>query len=105
MKTIITSKGNSLDSSFDLRYGRAHYFCVYDESTKESKFIENVNAQDQGGAGTKVAEKTIELEVSKVISGDFGPKAKSILEKFEVQMVIVDDSNLTIQDIINKLNM
>ncbi len=46
------------------------------------------------GAGGKVVETAIELGVTKVISGDFGPKAKDLLEKFNIQMVIL----LTNQD-------
>jgi len=104
MKTIITSKGNSLDAGFDLRYGRTQFFCVYDEVTKSVEFLKNEFAEAQGGAGTKVAEKTIDLGVEKVISGDFGPKAKEVLEKFKVQMVIIEDEGYSIQDIIDRLN-
>jgi predicted Fe-Mo cluster-binding NifX family protein len=103
-KTIITSSGNSLKSLFDKRFGRAAWFCVYDETSGESVFYENNNVHVGHGAGIKTAEKTIDLGVGKVISGDFGPKAKELLEKFDVQMVIVQDDALTIQDIIEKLN-
>ncbi len=104
MVTVITSTGNSADSQFDLRFGRAAYFCVLNEETKEVKFIDNVNKDVQGGAGTKTVETMVELGVEKVISGDFGPKAKEILEKFKIQMVIIQDDNITVQNIINKLS-
>ena len=59
--------------------------------------------QAQGGAGTKAAEKMVELKVGKVISGHFGPKAKDLLDKFNIQMVMINDENNSIQDIINKI--
>jgi len=104
MKTVITSTGNQLSSSFDLRFGRAVWFCLFDEESKEISFVENENINAKGGAGTKTVEKIVELGVAKVISGDFGPKAKELLEKFKVQMVVLQDGNNTIQDIIDKMN-
>lgn len=100
---LITSTGNHLNSKLDLRFGRAAWFCIYNAETKETEFIENENVNAQGGAGTKTAEKVAELGVNKVISGDFGPKAKSLLERFKIQMIILDEGNSTIQDILNKL--
>lgn len=104
MKTIITSTGNELSSKFDLRFGRAKYFCLYDENTRETKFHKNEQVNAQSGAGTKAAEKMVELGVKKVISGDFGPNAKNLLNKFQIQMVVIQDDNNTVQDIINSLN-
>ena len=104
MKTLITSKGNSTDSLFDLRFGRGKYFCIFDSETGKTDFIENLNTNAQGGAGTKTSEKVIELGVKKVISGDFGPKAKDLLMKFGIQMVIISDSNKTIMEIIRTLS-
>jgi len=101
MKTVITSKGKQLDSKFDLRFGRGAYFCVYDTETGKTEFIENEYANAQGGAGTKTAEKMVELGINKIISGDFGPKAKSLLNEFKIQMVIFQDDEKTIQEIID----
>ncbi len=103
MKTVITSSEKSVAAQFDKRFGRAAWFCIYDEATQETSFFENENVSASNGAGTKVAEKMVELGVEKVISGDFGPKAKEMLDKFNIQMVIIQDDNLTIGDIIKKL--
>ncbi len=102
MKKVITSTGNSLQSLFDLRFGRAAWFCVYDEETKTTTFIENELKDAQGGAGTKASEKMIELGVQMVVSGDFGPKAKDLLDKFKIQMVIMPDDGSSIENIIKK---
>ena len=104
MKTLITSKGDSTDSFFDLRFGRGKYFCIYDDESGKLEFIKNENAEAQGGAGTKTSEKVIELGVKKVISGDFGPKAKDLLNRFGIQMVIINNADKTIMDIIRTLS-
>lgn len=103
MKTVISSTGNSIDSNFDLRFGRAAYFCIFDHETQNVQFLKNIHAQDQGGAGTKASEKMIELGVSKVISGDFGPKAKELLDKFKIQLVLMSDDSKTMAYIIDLL--
>ena len=104
MKIIITSKGNSLNSKFDLRFGRCAWLCVHYTDTKNTEFIENENKDINGGAGTKTAEKVAELEAESVMSGDFGPKAKVLLEKLKIQMIIPKEGNRTIGEIINQLD-
>lgn len=104
MKTIITSTGNTVESKFDQRFGRAGWFCVYDRETKTTNFIENSFKNTNGGAGTKTSEMAAELGATQVISGDFGPKAKTMLEKLKIQMIIIDETNLSVQEVIHKLN-
>jgi len=103
MKTLISSKGNKLDSGFDLRFGRAAWFCIFDEQTKQTRFIENEHKDAIHGAGTKVVEKVVEAGAARVISGDFGPKAKELLEKFHIQMVLISDDSQSISDIIHSI--
>ncbi len=102
MKTVITTSGNTLDAAFDKRFGRAAWFCLLSAEEGTAEFLLNNHNEDGNGAGTKAAEKMVELGVEKVISGDFGPKAKDLLAKFNVQMVVLQDE-LTVADIINKL--
>jgi len=104
MNIVITSTGNTPDSKFDLRFGRAAYFCLYDTDVRTMEFIENPYVDAQGGAGTKSAEKMIELGVKRVISGDFGPKAKDLMDKFKIQMVILDNQDQSIESIIAQFN-
>ena len=103
MKTVITASGNQITSLFDKRFGRAAWFCLFDEETQEVTFYENQNIAASNGAGTKASEKMVELNAGKVISGDFGPKAKELLEKFNIQMVIIQDDDISVENIIQRL--
>ena len=103
MKTIISSTGNKTDSQFDLRFGRAEWFCLLDEETGKTRFLKNDHQDASHGAGPKASETVIEEGATKVISGDFGPKAKEVLDKFNIQMVIIPDDSLTIAEIIQKI--
>ena len=104
MKTIISSTGNKTNARFDLRFGRAEWFCLLDEETGKTRFLKNVHQDSSHGAGTKACETVIEEGATKVISGDFGPKAKEVLDKFNIQMVIIPDDSLSIAEIIQKIN-
>ena len=103
MKTIISSTGNKPNSDFDQRFGRAEWFCLLDEETGETSFYENESKEASHGAGTKAVEKVVELGATRVISGDFGPKAKELLEKFNIQMVLISDESKSIADIIDSI--
>ncbi|WP_303918480.1 NifB/NifX family molybdenum-iron cluster-binding protein [Draconibacterium sediminis] len=103
MKTIITSSGDNADAKFDLRFGRAAWFCVYDKETHTTNFIENSFKNSNGGAGTKSSEMAAELGAEQIISGHFGPKAKDMLEKFEIQMIELDDEELKVRDVISRI--
>ena len=103
MKIAITSEGNSEKSQFDRKFGRAAWICVFDKANNEIVFVENKNKNLNGGAGTKTAEKIAELGVEKVISGDFGPKAKEMLSKLKIDMIILQRNKSSIEEIINDL--
>ena len=103
MKTIITATGNKTGSLFDLRFGRAAWFCLYDDETGKTSFHENRALNNGHGAGQMAAEQTFELGAEKVISGDFGPTAKDVLDRLNIQMVIIDNDNQTVEEVINKL--
>lgn len=103
MKILITSTGNTPAATFDLRFGRAGWYCIYDTDNASTEFIDNENKDRQGGAGTKAAEQAAALGVEKVISGDFGPKAKDLLNQLSIQMVILQEQNATVQDVIDQI--
>lgn len=103
MKTVITSTADQLDASFDRRFGRASWFCVYNDQDQKTQFVENKNVNASNGAGLKVSEMMAELGVTKVISGDFGPKAKQLLDKLGIQMVILEEDDILVKDILERL--
>ena len=104
MNYIITSTSNNVDAKVDMRFGRSSWFCLWDTELKKVRFIENKYKNLTGGAGTKAAEMAAEARAVKVISGDFGPKAKAMLEKLNIQMIIIDSKEKTVGEIIASLN-
>lgn len=103
MKTVITCSDNNIRAPYDKRFGRAAWFCVFDDVSKETVFKENTNYNDSSGAGTKAVEVMVKLNIQKVISGDFGLKAKELLDTYNIQMVIIPDNTITIKEIIDRI--
>ena len=104
MKIAITSKGNSLESFIDQRFGRCAYFVVYDTESKAMEFIPNPNREVEEGAGPASVQLVASRNVSKIISGEFGMKIKSLLDSLKIQMIVIKDPEKTIQHIIEMLN-
>lgn len=99
--TLITSEGNSTNSLFDKRFGRASYFCIFNENTNEVTFIENKYATATTSAGLKTIELLRDKQIDKVISGDFGKKVYELLQKEKIQMVMIQKEDVLIKDLIH----
>ena len=99
----ITCAENKYTAEFDRRFGRAACFCLFDEISGITQFVENNSSGETEGIGTRAAERMAGLGINKIISGDFGPKAMELLNKFDIQMVILQTDSITVQEILDKL--
>jgi predicted Fe-Mo cluster-binding NifX family protein len=103
MKAAITSSGNSLDSKVDQRFGRCAYFVICDTETKSVEFIPNPNRDAQEGAGPASVQLAASKNVTKIVSGEFGIKIKSLLDSLKIQMIVIN-SEKTVGEVIEMLN-
>lgn len=104
MKTAITSTGNTLESKLDQRFGRCAYFVIYDTETAGLEFIPNHNKEAQEGAGPAAVQLVASRGVKKIISGEFGIKIKSLLDRLKIQMIVMKEPEKSINEIIEMLN-
>jgi len=104
MKIAITATGNQEDSLLDSRFGRCTYFAVYDTEKKTTEFFKNPNKESASGAGPASVQFIASKGAEKVVCGDFGGKAKSLLEQLKIRMVVLKDPKKTIGEIIQLLN-
>jgi predicted Fe-Mo cluster-binding NifX family protein len=89
MKIAISSKGNTLNSEIDPRFGRAGFFLLVDPETMEVKVIENKqNLQLPQGAGIQAAQVVVEQGAKTVLTGNCGPKAFKVLQAAGVNVGI-----------------
>ncbi|MFO7868511.1 MAG: NifB/NifX family molybdenum-iron cluster-binding protein [Bacteroidales bacterium] len=104
MKIAIASTGKTVDSKIDARFGRCSYFAFYDEESKDVEFLENEQKNSLQGAGPATVQFVASQNADKIVSGEFGQKVKTICDQLQIQLIIVADSNKTVQDIINSHN-
>ncbi|WP_339739400.1 NifB/NifX family molybdenum-iron cluster-binding protein [uncultured Sunxiuqinia sp.] len=101
MKIAITATGNTPNSKVDSRFGRCSYFAIYDMDANQTEFIQNPNKDAASGAGPAAVQLIAKRGVKQVISGEFGGKAKSILEDLNIQMIMLNGPEKSIQEVLD----
>jgi predicted Fe-Mo cluster-binding NifX family protein len=103
MKIAIASTGKTASAKVDKHFARCMYFALYDTTTGDVDYMKNICRTMESNAGISVVECIRRLGVEKVISGEFGLKAKAELDKYSIQMIVITDSEKTIREIIELL--
>lgn len=104
MKVAITSTGNTLESNLDSRFGRCSYFVIFDTESHSLEFIPNPNKDMIEGAGPASVQLIVSKGASKVISGEFGAKVKSLFDSHKIQLIVIPDLQKRVTDIIDLLS-
>jgi len=100
MKVAITSMGAKLEDKVDPRFGRCHYFILFDTDTNKSEAIENTGAQGMGGVGIQSGQIMADKGVETVLTGSCGPNAFQTLRAAGIK--VITGVTGTVQDAIDK---
>jgi predicted Fe-Mo cluster-binding NifX family protein len=92
MKLAISISGNTLDSPFDARFGRAAAFCIVDTENGEWQAFDNPALTASGGAGVQAAQFVAKQGAGAVVSGAFGPNAFDTLAAAGVELYLAPTS-------------
>ena len=84
MKLAIALKENDYNSSLDERFGRAPFFIIIDNETKEFEIIENEAKDETTGAGLKAVKNLLKYQIDVIIAGEIGPKAGELIYDLEI---------------------
>lgn len=84
MKLAIALKKNEYNSIVDERFGRAPFFIIIDNNTKEFEIIENEAKDEATGAGLKAVKNLLKYQVEAIITGEIGPKAGELIYDLEI---------------------
>lgn len=101
MKVAVTSAGPTMDSTVDLRFGRAKHFILIDTETDQftpEDNRQNLNAAQ--GAGIQAGQNVANLNAEAVITGNVGPKAFKTLNAAEIKVFLCQDE-ITVQEAID----
>ncbi|MCX6700119.1 MAG: NifB/NifX family molybdenum-iron cluster-binding protein [Methanomicrobiales archaeon] len=86
MKVCFTSKGATLDTPTEERFGRAPYFIIVESENGSFEAIPNPYADGSGGVGPKAAQILIAHNVKALISGQVGGNAREVLDAAGIAM-------------------
>ncbi|MDW7694273.1 NifB/NifX family molybdenum-iron cluster-binding protein [Flammeovirgaceae bacterium SG7u.111] len=102
MKYAIAANDNKLDTFVAHHFGRCEWFCIYDDETKRSEFVENSARQKIENVGYEAASLLIEIGIKSAVSGRFGAKVIEAFRSHNVQMII-PETEKKIQEIIYQI--
>ena len=102
MKIALPLQNNNEISQIDIRFGRAAYFGIYDDSNQSWEFISNSqNTQAAQGAGIQAAQHVINADVNILIADNVGPKAMLALQTAGVE-IFQSSQNLSAIDVVKE---
>jgi len=100
MKIAITSTGAKLEDKVDPRFGRCHYFILFDTETNKYEAVENTGAQGMGGVGIQSGQIMADKGVKTVLTGSCGPNAFQTLQAAGIK--VITGAAGTVQEAIDK---
>ncbi|NLX49274.1 MAG: dinitrogenase iron-molybdenum cofactor biosynthesis protein [Methanospirillum sp.] len=101
MKVCITSKGTTLDSPAEERFGRAPYFIFVDTDTGSVEAVQNPFADGAGGVGPRAAQLLTSHGAGAMVSGQVGGNAREALLTAGIAMYTYGDGG-TVADALEK---
>jgi predicted Fe-Mo cluster-binding NifX family protein len=100
VKIAITSMGGKLEDKVDPRFGRCHYFILFDTDTNKFEAVENTGAQGMGGVGILSGQIMADKGVETVLTGSCGPNAFQTLQAAGIK--VITGATGTVQETIDK---
>lgn len=99
----ITSTGKTGKSFLDLRFGKCEYIVIYNKEKKDYSVLENPfkNSKD---SGIQLVELLKKEAVSTIITGEIGPQVSDLLEKKNLQLVLLEEEKIKIDEVIAKIH-
>ena len=86
MKIILSSQGKTPKDLIDVRFGRCHYFAIYDVESSTYEFISNRSADDNQGAGVSAAQLVLDEHPEALLTERLGPKAFQVLQQSAIKL-------------------
>lgn len=99
----ISATDKKLTTSMDIRFGRAPYFLLTDGET--SRFVSNPFCEEESDIGPRLVEFLKEKEVTRIVTGEVGPKAKAKLDELKIQIIMLSEDKISLQHILKKMNL
>lgn len=99
----ISATDKKLSASMDIRFARCPYFLITDGN--ESRFIANPYCNEDDHVAPKVVDLLKSKKVSRLVTGEVGPKAKARLDEKKIQIIMLSEDKISLQHILKKMNL
>ncbi|MBN2141231.1 MAG: NifB/NifX family molybdenum-iron cluster-binding protein [Desulfovibrionaceae bacterium] len=87
MKIAVSSRGQSLESPLEPRFGRAQGFVLVDLETNQTEYLDNsANSELAQAAGIQTAQMLAQAGAGAVLTGQVGPNARDALARGGVEV-------------------
>ncbi len=101
MKIAVTSKGQSLSSDTDPRFGRAPFIIIVDTETMDFEAVDNSSNVDAfKGAGIQAATMVADKGAEVLLTGYCGPNAFKTVSAAGLK--VVNDITGTVKDVVTQ---
>ena len=94
MKVAIPVEEKTMTGKVCPSFGRAPYFLIYDQDTKEASFVDNSAADSAGGAGIKAAQMIVDNKADVLLTPRCGENAAGVLQAAGVKMYKTMDESV-----------
>lgn len=85
----ITVKNDNIKSQIEDCFGKAKYFCLVENDPNKIEFAVNPGNDLEKGSGKKAVSYLVKRGVKTIMSRNYGLTAKKMLDKHNIQTVIV----------------
>ncbi|MCW0482508.1 NifB/NifX family molybdenum-iron cluster-binding protein [Gaoshiqia sediminis] len=99
----ISATDRKLTASMDLRFGRCPYFLLTDGEV--TRFIPNPYQEEENDVAPRVVELLKNQKVTKIVTGEIGPKAKTSLDQNKIQVIMLSEDKISLQHVLKKMNL
>lgn len=99
----ISATDKKLTASMDIRFGRSPYFLLTDGTM--TRFIANPYCKEDDHIAPKVVDLLESENVSKIVTGEVGPKAKARLDEKKIQIIMLTEDKISLAHVLKKMNL
>jgi len=96
MIVCVPSRGSTVDSQMDDRFGRAPYFAFFDTMNDSVRFEANPHAGGSGGVGPQAVQFLVSNNVQTLIAPRLGGNADEALKAAQIT-VIMQNPDVTVE--------
>ena len=103
MKVIIASREHQLDAPTAVHFGRAPWFCLWDQESQQTTFIPNEALQSPKNRGCLSMDILQNQPADILVAGRFGAKAIRYCHDHQIQLIVPERPH-TVREIIQKFD-